>query len=46
MYIKFDDETAGRKQMDSVNFGKRNRVVPIQKVQTNINIHTNKPKKP
>ena len=46
VYIKFDDETAGRQQMDSDNFSKRNRVVPIQKVETNINIHTNKPFSP
>ena len=39
VYIKFDDETAGQKQMDSDNFAKRNRVVPIQKVESNINIH-------
>ena len=46
VYIKFDDETAGRKQMDSDSFAKRNRVVPIQKVESNINIHTNKPFSP
>ena len=27
--------------MNSDNFGKRNRVVPIQNVETNINIHKN-----
>ena len=40
--IKFVDETAGRKQMDSDNFAKRNRVVTIHKLESNINIHTNK----
>ena len=46
IYIKFDDETIGKKQMNTDNFAKRNKVVPISKVEATINIHTSKPFSP
>ena len=42
VYIKFDDETIGKKQMNSDNFAKRHKVVPISRVEASINIHTKK----
>ena len=46
IYLKFEDQTIGKKLMDFDHFAKRNKVVPIVRVESNINIHSNKPYSP
>ena len=41
-FIKFDDESAGLKKINSDNFARLNKCVPIERVETKIKIRTTK----
>ena len=46
VYVKFDDEKAGVKKMNSDHFAKTNKCVPIEKSETSINLQRNRPLSP
>ena len=46
IYVKFDDETVGRKQMNSDNFAKQHKCVPIKRHAVDIKICKSKPSSP